>query len=92
MKTIQQLQKAGRRLPRLKRKFEQILAKGRRSGEPLTDDQVGFYNLRILAVESGLRLLALELFNRNVGQPAKRDARPLKVQRQLGLIPGIVVA
>lgn len=92
MKSIQQLQKAGRRLPRLKRKFEQIVAKGRRNGHELTDDAIGLYNVRILQCENGLRLLALELFNRNIGQPAKRDARPLKVQRQLGLIPAIVVA
>jgi hypothetical protein len=92
MKTIQKLQKAARRIPRLKRKFEQIIAKGRRGGHVLTDDAIGFYNVRILACENALRLLALELFNRKVGQPPVRDARPLKVQRQLGLIPAVFVS
>jgi hypothetical protein len=92
MKPIQKLQKAARRLPRLKRKLEQILAKGRRGGHELTDDALGSLNIRILGCEHGLRLLAVELFNRKVGQPPVRDARPLKVQRQLGLVPAIGIA
>lgn len=85
MKTIQQLQKVAKRLPRLKRKFEQIIAKGRRGGHELTDGEVGFYNVRILACENGLRLLAFELFNRNIGQPSLRDATPPEVKRRQAL-------
>jgi hypothetical protein len=92
MKTIQQLQKAARRLLRLKRKFEQIADKGRRGGHELTDDAIGLYYVRVIACENRLRILALELFNRKVGALPVRDARPLKVQRQLGLIPGVFVS
>jgi hypothetical protein len=80
MKSIQQLQKVAKRLPRLKRKFEQILAKGRRGGEPLDDDQIGFYNMRIFAVENGLRLLAYELANRRIGMPPFRDATTFRLR------------
>jgi hypothetical protein len=80
MKTIQKLQKAARRIPRLKRKFEQIIAKGRRGGHVLTDDAIGHYNVRILACENALRLLALELFNRKVGQPPFRDATTFRLR------------
>lgn len=82
MKTIYQLQKVSRRLPRLKRKAEQILAKGRRGGIELTDDSVGFYNVRILACENGLRLLALELANRRIGLPPFRDATTFRLRRR----------
>ena len=81
MKTIHQLQNVAKRLPRLKRKFEQILAKGRRNGEALTDDQIGFYNLRILAIENGLRLLALEIQRRNIGLPELRNTTTFRLRR-----------
>lgn len=82
MKTIQQLQKVAKRLPRLKRKFEQILAKGRRGGEPLTDDQVGFYNTRIFVCENDIRLLAYELANRRIGLPPFRDVTTFRLRRR----------
>jgi hypothetical protein len=85
MKTIQQLQKVAKRLPRLKRKFEQIIDKGRRGGHVLTDDALGQYLVRIQACEQGLRLLAIELLNRRIGQPPFRDATPPEVKRRQAL-------
>lgn len=81
MKNIFQLQNVAKRLPRLKRKFQQILAKGRRGGEELTDGQIGFYNMRILGCEQGLTLLRFELANRRIGLPPFRDATPHRLRR-----------
>ena len=81
MKSIYQLQNVAKRLPRLKRKFQQILAKGRRGGRELTDNDIGFYNLRILACENGQRLLGLELLTRRVGQTPFRDATTFRLRR-----------
>lgn len=83
MKTIQQLQNVAKRLPRLKKKFERILAKGRRGGEALTDDQIGLYNTRILMCENGLRILSMELASRRVGLAPFRDATTFRLRRSI---------
>jgi hypothetical protein len=80
MKNITQLQKVAKRLTRLKFKCEQILAKGRRGGKPLSDDQVGFYNVRILGCAQGLGLLGIELNNRRIGLTPFRDATTFRLR------------
>jgi hypothetical protein len=67
----------------LKRKFEQILAKGRRGGIALTDDDVGLYNTRILIAENGIHLLAYELANRRIGLTPFRDATTFRLRRSV---------
>jgi len=81
MKTITQLQNVAKRLPRLKKASQRILAKGRRGGSPLSDKQVGFHQARIIASEHGMRLLGIELFGRRVGLAPLRDTTTFKDRR-----------
>lgn len=82
MKTIHQLQNIAKRLPRLKLRAEKILAKGRRGGAPLSDSQIGFFNMRVLACEQGLALLANELASRRIGLAPFRDATTFRLRRR----------
>ena len=81
MKTIHQLQNVAKRLPRLRAKSQRILAKGRRSGQELTNNEVGFHNMRIYACTQGLALLAQELLSRRVGLTPFRDATTFRLRR-----------
>ena len=83
MKNIYQLKNVAKRLPRLKRLSQQILAKGRRGGRELSDKEVGFHNMRVLACDQGLRLLGLEFLSRRIGQQAPfRDATTFRLRRR----------
>ncbi len=81
MKTIHQLAKVARRVPRIRRKAMQILMKGRRGGETLTDTQVNFFRTMLVGAQVAAKFLGDEIKRRNIGGKPFRDARPLKVQK-----------
>jgi len=84
MKNVYQLAKLSRRIPRLVTRISKRLQK-----KGLTENEVASLRNRMAGCGSLLILLQRECTARNIGGPAKRDARPLKLQRKLGLLPAI---
>ena len=78
MKTIHQLAKLARRIPRARALCMAKLMHGPKSDGSayLTPAQAGFYKAKIAALGQAAKLLAFELTRRNIGRPAKRVATP----------------
>lgn len=86
MKTIFQLAKLGRRLPRLQtravKKLTRDALRPKDSDLKLTDNQVAHYRGVIASVPLMQKSLAGTLASRNVGGKPFRDATPHKLRRQ----------
>lgn len=84
MKTIHQLAKLSRRLPRIARQTMKLLTQGRgRKGIPLKGEEYKFYQNRFAGCMKAHGLLKDEIEARRINAPAFRCALPLKKQRQL---------